>query len=264
MLGGPPFRRGEVELEQLLERVDEAIEKALLGQANRGLIGQRAAQFAAHLRRQGFRPTQHFAQQFLQEALARGIRFDPCTFRSAFYRARHYRQTRPGYNTRIAVVHGIPVRYYMDGESNNRIVLMGGLRGALPPIAPPRRSERDAGGEQEQLIPPWRLVTRAITAPREGTTYRGITRSLRRWAREVYARQLAAINRERARRGLPALPATPIHVGHITPHVFARPGETIRVRPEEATINLADAPVIRAQAAARRRANLPGLYVRGI
>jgi hypothetical protein len=263
MLGGPPLMRGEVELEQLLERVDEAVDKALRGQTDRGLIGQGAPPFAAYLRRQGFVPMQHFAQQFLQEALSRGIRFDPGTFRSEFYRARHYRQTGPGYNTRIAVVHGIPVRYYMDSGNNNRIVLMGGLRGALPPVARPRPSQGDPGGEQEQLIPPWRLVTRAIIAPREGTTYRGITHSLRRWAREVYARQLAAVNRERRRRGLPALPPTPIHVGHITPHVFARPGETIRVRPEEASINLADAPVIRAQAAARRRANLPGLYVRG-
>jgi hypothetical protein len=148
MLGGPLLMPGEVELEQLLERVDEAIDKALLGQANRGLIGQPAAQFVAHLRRQGFMPTQHFAQQFLQEALARGIRFDPCTFRSAFCRARHYRQTRPGYDTRIAVVHGIPVRYYMDGENNNRIVLVGGLRGALPPVAPPaHRSATPAGSK---------------------------------------------------------------------------------------------------------------------
>ena len=77
----------------------------------RGQAGRNPAQrFARMLRRQGFLPKNHFVDRFLQRVLATGRRFDPRTFRSEFFRATHFKQTRPGYRTRIAVVRprGVP------------------------------------------------------------------------------------------------------------------------------------------------------------
>ncbi len=120
----------------------ELLYESLRGQQRRDPAGQRALRFAAYLRRQGFLPSGHFVQRFLQRAQARGLRFDPRLFAQQFFRARHYRQTRPGYNTRIAVMHGIPIVYRMGGKNANRIVLVSLLpEGALPPVvstAPPR------------------------------------------------------------------------------------------------------------------------------
>src|SRR6266511_4861897 len=70
----------EADLEQLLAQVDEAVYEELRGRAGR----HRAQQFASHLRRQGFLPTPHFPQRFLQRVLSRGIRFDSRTFRREF------------------------------------------------------------------------------------------------------------------------------------------------------------------------------------
>jgi len=104
----------EADLEQLLERVDEAVYQALNG----GGRQTAACQFVIYLRRQGFLPTQRFARQFLQRVRSRGPQFDPQMFGNEFYRARHYR--RQGYFTRIAVVQGVPVLYRMAGEGTTR------------------------------------------------------------------------------------------------------------------------------------------------
>ncbi|HEX9370664.1 MAG TPA: peptidoglycan-binding domain-containing protein [Roseiflexaceae bacterium] len=135
-------------LEQFLEGEEEALYEAIQGQERRDPAGQRALRFAAYLRRQGFLPSQHFVQRFLQRAQARGLRLDPRLFAQQFYQARHYRQTRPGYNTRIAVLRGIPIVYRMGDENTNRVVLVSLLpEGALPsvvPAAPPRPLAREA------------------------------------------------------------------------------------------------------------------------
>ena len=127
------------ETERNLGRTGEAM--ALRGQAGRFP----ARHLASHLRRQGFIPTVHFLERFLQRAQSQGVRFDPRIFGREFAQARHFRQTRPGYNTRIAVVRGMPIVYRAGGENANRIVLVGLLpEGAMPPVTPvgaPRQRE---------------------------------------------------------------------------------------------------------------------------
>jgi len=164
----------EAELEQLLEQVDEAIYEDLRGRA----VRRHAQRFTSHLRRQGFLPTPHFPQRFLQRALSRGIRFDSRTFRREFYRAQHYR--RPGSPERIAVVHGVPVLYRMPAKGDNLIALVRVLpEGAPPrvmPTAPPlqgkveamfRRPRRPPGARTRRVggsPPPPRDMTRAQMA----------------------------------------------------------------------------------------------------
>src|SRR5437899_7766280 len=97
---------------------------ALRGQTRIDPSGQRAMRFTAALRRQGFLPSGHFTVRLLERALQQGIRLDPRTFPDEFRQAPHYRQTRRGYNTRIAVVRGLPVLYRMGGENANRVVLV--------------------------------------------------------------------------------------------------------------------------------------------
>ncbi len=115
----------------------------------RGQAGRSIAQrFAAYLKRQGFLPTVHFTQRFLQRLASKGVRFDPSTFVREFRAAKHYRQTRPGYNTRLAVVRGVPIVYRPGGENGNRIVLVTTLnQGAnLPPVtrsSPPKQREAE-------------------------------------------------------------------------------------------------------------------------
>lgn len=109
-----------------------------LNEIKRGQAGRDAAlRFARRLKRQGFWPTSHFVERFMQRVLARGLRFDSRAFRREFFAARHYRQTRPGYRTRIAIVRGVPVLYRRGGWNGERIVLVGVLPvGARPPVAP--------------------------------------------------------------------------------------------------------------------------------
>ncbi|WP_143467500.1 hypothetical protein [Leptolyngbya ohadii] len=115
----------------------------------RGQAGRNPArQFAAVLKRQGFLPTLHFTERLLQRLLSNGVRLNPRTFAQDFRGAKHYRQTRPGYNTRIAVLRGIPIVYRPGGENGNRIVLVTALNqgDALPPVtrsAPPRQREQE-------------------------------------------------------------------------------------------------------------------------
>ncbi|HQW38910.1 MAG TPA: hypothetical protein PLO00_09335, partial [Usitatibacteraceae bacterium] len=120
----------------------------------RGQAGRDAAlRFARRLKQQGFLPTHHFAERFLQRVLARGLRFDPRTFRREFFAARHYRQTRPGFSTRIAVVRGVPVIYRRDGRTGERIVLVSVLSvGKQPPTAPVRDAHRGAWAGLEDAV----------------------------------------------------------------------------------------------------------------
>jgi hypothetical protein len=152
----------EAELEQLLERVDEAVYEELRGRA----VRHRAQQFASHLRRQGFLPTPHFPQSFLQRVPSRGIRFDPRTFRREFYRARHYR--RPGSPTRIAVVHGVPVLYRIGAEGGNPIALEGvlpkGVSPCVTPTPPPLQGEAEAMFRRPRR-PPGAGTTRVGASP---------------------------------------------------------------------------------------------------
>jgi hypothetical protein len=121
----------------------------------RGQAGRNPAQrFAAILKREGFLPSSHFVERFLQRILSQGARFDPRTFRQEFLRAKHYRQTRPGYNTRFAVVRGIPIVYRPGGENANRIVLVTVLAHGtkLPPVTPasaPRQRESEVQVQSE-------------------------------------------------------------------------------------------------------------------
>ncbi|HIK39299.1 hypothetical protein [Thermoleptolyngbya sp. M55_K2018_002] len=121
----------------------------------RGQAGRSIAQrFAAHLKRHGFLPTVHFTQRFLQRLASKGVRFDPRTFVREFRTAKHYRQTRPGYNTRLAVVRGVPIVYRPGGENGNRIVLVTTLNqgAALPPVtrtSPPKQREAEWELESE-------------------------------------------------------------------------------------------------------------------
>ncbi|MDG2617463.1 hypothetical protein P7L53_14575 [Thermoleptolyngbya sichuanensis XZ-Cy5] len=121
----------------------------------RGQAGRSIAQrFAAYLKRQGFLPTVHFTQRFLKRLASKGVRFDPRTFVREFRAAKHYRQTRPGYNTRLTVVRGVPIVYRPGGENGNRIVLVTALEQGvdLPPVArtaPPKQREAEWELESE-------------------------------------------------------------------------------------------------------------------
>ncbi|MCG8346475.1 MAG: hypothetical protein MI924_01680 [Chloroflexales bacterium] len=134
----------KAELERFLGELLAADYEIHRGQARR----YPARRLALRLRQQGFLPTQHFLDRFHEGVHAIGARFNPKLFGSDFYRARHYRQTRPGYNTRIAIMSGIPVVYRMGGENANRVVLVDVLpEGALPsvvPARPPRLREGEA------------------------------------------------------------------------------------------------------------------------
>jgi hypothetical protein len=93
-----------------------------------------AERLAAVLRRQGFLPRVHFLERWLERARP-FVRLDPATFRRQFQQARHYRQTRPGYRSRIAVIAGMPILYRMGGPRGRHVVLMGVLP-SMPPVAP--------------------------------------------------------------------------------------------------------------------------------
>lgn len=125
-----------------------------------GPAWQAAWRFATAIRKQGFLPKRHFIDRIAERGIGGGTRFDPRTFGREFFGARHYRQTRPGYKTRIAVVRGIPILYLAGGPRGNHIVLAGALpEGTLPPAEPaPPPVQR----EQEE-IPDWmRRIGRAI------------------------------------------------------------------------------------------------------
>jgi len=133
--GGPEKkdRRRQREFELELEDAAEAMAAPPRGQAGRFP----ARRLPAHLRRQGFLVTRHFLDRLVERAQAQGIRFNPRTFAQDFRAARHFRQTRPGYNTRIAMIQGLPVLYRMSGPRGLNPLLVGLLpQGALPPAVP--------------------------------------------------------------------------------------------------------------------------------
>ena len=109
-----------------------------------------ARRFARALVSQGFLARTHFIDRIAERGLGSGIRFDPRTFPSEFVHAAHYRQTRPGYNTRIAVVRGVPILYRTGGRSGKQIVLTG----ALPPGVALPPSERIAAPRQREVESP--------------------------------------------------------------------------------------------------------------
>jgi hypothetical protein len=94
---------------------------------------QAAWRFANAIRAHGFLPRQHFIERLCERGIGVGVKFDPRTFRREFLGGAHYRQTRPGYSLRVAVVRKLPILYRMGGWRGNQIVLAG----ALPVGAPP-------------------------------------------------------------------------------------------------------------------------------
>jgi len=113
------------------------------------LRSQAARRFARALLSQGFLARPHFLDRVAERGWGSGVRIDPQTFRSEFFRAAHYRQTRPGYNTRIAVVRGVQILYRAGGRSGKHIVLVG----ALPPSSPLPPSEQITSPRQGELDP---------------------------------------------------------------------------------------------------------------
>jgi hypothetical protein len=134
--GGPEKkdqRRRQREFELNLEDAAEAMAAPPRGQAGRFP----ARHLPTRLRQQGFLVTRHFLDRLIERAQAQGIRFNPRTFAQDFRAAPHFRQTRPGYNTRIAVIQGLPVLYRMSGPRGLNPLLVGLLpQGALPPAVP--------------------------------------------------------------------------------------------------------------------------------
>lgn len=115
----------------------------------RGQAGRPSAKgLQQALKRQGFLVTHHFLERLQERALQQGIRFSPSSFSRDFQRAKHFRQTRPGYNSRIALLRGMPILYRIGGRVGNRIKLIGMLpQGALPPVAlikAPRQVPRES------------------------------------------------------------------------------------------------------------------------
>jgi outer membrane protein OmpA-like peptidoglycan-associated protein len=147
----------------------------LLGETKPSPAWQAAWRFARQLHSHGFLPRKHFIDRIAERALGGGIRFDPRMFRTEFDRAEHYRQTRSGYNTRIAVVRGVPILYRTGGQRGNRIVLTG----ALAPDTPLPPSERIASPGQQEM----ELVPEVEGSNEELRRHRGAMRSTPRWGR---------------------------------------------------------------------------------
>jgi outer membrane protein OmpA-like peptidoglycan-associated protein len=122
------------DLEWELENAAEAMAGRPRGQAGRFP----ARRFKSHLQQQGFIVTTHFLNRLLERAQAQGVRLDPRVFGGEFSRAQHFRQTRPGYNTRIAVMQGLPIVYRMGGPRglNPVLVTLYPQDRALPPKEP--------------------------------------------------------------------------------------------------------------------------------
>lgn len=166
-----------------------------------------------------------------------------------YHRRQQQRGRRPGQNPQL----------------RSRLQREAEWQDAPPPPSPPAPSPpQSQPPANQQLIPPWELVTRRVTSPADSGShagYRGVGPQHRRWAKEVYDRQLAAVNQERAAAGLPPLPAQRLSVGHVNPLAFTPPGGTVPVRPQIKKVNQADANAIKDAAAARRQA---GLFVRKV
>jgi hypothetical protein len=193
-----------------LHKFEQELETAADLMAARGQAGRYPARrLASYLRQQGFLPTQHFLDRLRERAQARGIRFDPRLFRQEFYRAQHYRQIRPGYHTRIAVMRGLPILYRMGGENMNRVVLVGVLpEGGLPPVTPVaspilREIEREAPVVSQILCkkPISSRVMNNLRNFRQTVPHPNIRRSAKVLRREGRAALLHAYPRLSRRRG---------------------------------------------------------------
>jgi len=138
--------------ELALEDAGEAMSSPLRGQAGRFP----ARRLQSRLRQQGFLVTRHFLDRFRERAQAQGIGFDPGRFGKDFRAAAHFRQTRPGYNTRIAQLYGLPIVYRMGGPRGLHPVLVSLLpQDQMPPvvpIAPPAWREADFERELEAAV----------------------------------------------------------------------------------------------------------------
>jgi hypothetical protein len=97
--------------------------------------------FTDALWKQGFAVMPQFVLGFLEGLRAHGRRLPPHRFRRAFYQARHYRQTQPGFNTRLADIAGLVVLYRLGRANEPGVVLLGVLPAGVTavgiPISPP-------------------------------------------------------------------------------------------------------------------------------
>lgn len=141
-----------IELRQL--EVDYATSKK---RAQTGQAGRRPLQnFLRILKQDGFLPTVHFAERFLERVAATGATYDPSRFKRDFLNARHYRQTERKYlGRRYAIVNGIPVVYRMGGRTGRNPVL---ITIYSPYSRPPkgRRTARPDMAESEEPLDAFR------------------------------------------------------------------------------------------------------------
>lgn len=141
-----------IELRQL--EVDYATSKK---RAQTGQAGRRPLQnFLRILKQDGFLPTVHFAERFLERVAATGATYDPYHFKRDFLNARHYRQTERKYlGRRYAIVNGIPVVYRMGGRTGRNPVL---ITIYSPYSRPPkgRRTARPDMAESEEPLDAFR------------------------------------------------------------------------------------------------------------
>jgi hypothetical protein len=118
-----------------------------------GPAWQSAWRFATAIKAAGFLPTQHFIQRICKRVIGERLGLNPKTFRSDFFSARHFRQTRIGKSgVSIAVVRGIPIFYRVGGWQGNRIVLITAYEPDYPlpsvtPIAAPQMREAETEAE---------------------------------------------------------------------------------------------------------------------
>lgn len=104
-----------------------------------GPAWQAAWRFATGIRAAGFLPSEHFLLRMCRRVIGGRLQLDPKTFRTEFFRSRHFRQTRPGKSkVSIAIVRGIPIFYRVGGWQGNRIVLITAYDPGfpLPPVTP--------------------------------------------------------------------------------------------------------------------------------
>jgi hypothetical protein len=110
-----------IELRQLEVDYSTTKKRAQTGQAGRRPLQN----FLRILKKDGFLPTVHFAERFLERVAASGATYDPHRFKRDFLNARHYRQTERKYlGRRYTVVNGIPVVYRMGGRTGRNPVLI--------------------------------------------------------------------------------------------------------------------------------------------
>jgi hypothetical protein len=226
-----------------------AAERLLLpGRARTDRTWLMAERFAATLRRQGFIPRVHFLERWLERARAFGVRLDPATFRRQFQQARHYRQTRPGYSNRIAVVAGMPVLYRMGGPRGRHVVLVGvlpSLPAATPAPAPPLAPAREAESMLAFDSPQVRAVcaqARAYLATEAARAAEARRRGQRYWPSHSVRNWLASTARYWTRGGPPGQPGrlrqlSPVDIDRLL-SCLVRLEQTIRQNREDRLVDV--------------------------